>query len=173
MLETRVGWATIIDPGFVFALDVDVQQTDSGRYFHYFHEFVTCTNILAIVQEPDYDAVEFNEYIRDLRRQAVYDALSLVIDKDPNYDPTADHDTYINDRVRLFDDVIGYCVAKKVLQLLLASVRSNRIQRLSADVLSYELSNAKGTVGSNLDDAVSAAVPPFDKHITIKNVNWG
>jgi hypothetical protein len=166
-LETRVGWALPINSDFPFAIDALNMQTDSGRYFQFFHMYVTVENVLATLPNRNETEVEFNQFLKDLRRQAVYDALVLVIDQDPNYDSTVAHDTYITQHIRLFDDVIGYCVAKKVIQLLLMSIRSNRIERISADVLSYELSGKKGTVEESLDDSVNAAHPPFNKQIVI------
>lgn len=166
-LETRVGWSLPINSDFPYTIDAFNLQSDSGRYFQFFHMYVTVENILATLPRIQESEIEFNQFLKDLRRQAVYDALALVIDSDPNYDPTFAHDTYINERLRLFDDVIGYCVAKKVIQLLVMSIRSNRIERLSADVLEYELSGKKGTVEDSLGNAVDAAQPPFDKQIVI------
>ncbi len=162
-LETRVGWSLPINSTFPFTIDAFNLQSDSGRLFQYFHMYVTVENVLATLPNRDETEVEFNQFLTDLRRQAVYDALVLVIDQDPNYDATLNHDTYINNHLRLIDDVIGYCVAKKLIQLLIMSIRSNRIERLSADVLAYGLK----TVDDALDTSVEAAHPPFNKEIVI------
>lgn len=166
-LETRVGWSLPINSDFPFVIDAFNQQSYSGRLFQYFHMYVTVENVLATLPNRDETELEFNTFLTNLRRQAVYDALVLVIDQDPNYDPTVSHDTYINQHLRLFDDVIGYCVAKKLIQLLVMSIRSNRIERVSSEVLAYELSGKKGTVQDSLDNSVEAAHPPFNKEIVI------
>lgn len=166
-LETRVGWSLPINSEFPYVIDAFNLQSDSGRYFQYFYMYVTVENVLATLPNRDETEVEFNQFLKDLRRQSVYDALTLVIDQDPNYDNTLNHDTYINDHLRLFDDVIGYCVAKKLIQLLVMSTRSNRIERISAEVLAYELSGKKGTVQGALEEAVESAHPPFNKEIVI------
>lgn len=166
-LETRVGWALPINSQFPFAIDAFNQQSDSGRLFQFFHMYVTVENVLATLPNRNETELELNQFLKDLRRQAVYNALVMVIDQDPNYDATMNHDSYINDHIRLFDDVIGYCVAKKVIQLLVMSIRSNRIERISSEVLAYELSMKKGTVADSLEESVNSAHPPFDKEIVI------
>lgn len=166
ILKDRVGWVNPIDSSFPFVFETRNLVSSSGRDFQFYHGYVTGKNIVAILPNRTTSEAEFNQYIYDLRVQSVLEALYLVIDKDVNYDPLFDHDTYVADHLRLFDEVIGILHAIKVLSLLTNSIRSNRIERINAEGLSIGLKSLE----EKLSNAVSAAnppAPPFDKDIII------
>lgn len=163
ILIKRVGWVNPIDSSFVLVLDARNTDATSGRDFQFYHGYVTLKNIKAILPNRNETDIEFNQYLYDLRVQSVLTALYLVIDKDPAYDPLFDHDGYINSRLPLFDEVIGIVHAQKVLSLLANSIRSNRIERINADVLALGLS----TTQEQLDGAVGSARPAFNKVIRV------
>lgn len=164
ILIDRVGWVNPIDSTFPFAFEPRNIASTSGRDFQFYHGYVTAKNIVSIFPNKNVTDLEFNQYIYDLRVQSVLDALYLVIDSNPNYDPTFDHDTYISERLNLFDEVIGRVHTLKVLSLLRNSIRSNRIERINAEGLEVDLKEQE----SKLSGAVSAVMPPpFDKVITV------
>lgn len=172
VLKDRVGWVNPIDSTFSFVFEPRNLVSTSGRDFQFYHGYVTGKNIVAILPNRATTEAEFNQYIYDLRVQSALEALYLVIDKDVNYDPTENHDLYVNNHIRLFDEVIGILHAIKVLSLLTNSIRSNRIERINAEGLSIGLKS----LDDQLQNAVSAAnptVPPFNKSIIIDGTkNW-
>ena len=163
LLKDRVGWVNPIDSTFPFALEPRNKVSTSGRDFQFYHGYVTGKNIVAIHPNKSLTELEFNQYIYDLRVQSALDALYLVIDKDVNYDPLFDHDSYVSGRIGLFDEVIGLVHALKVLSLLRNSIRSNRIERVNADGLALDIESLE----KRLEDAILAATPPFNKDIII------
>lgn len=163
ILKDRVGWINPIDSTFPFVFEPRNKNSTSGRDFQFYHGYVTGKNIVAILPNRNTTEIEFNQYIYDLRVQSAMDALYLVIDKDVNYDPLFDHDTYVNGRIGLFDEVIGLVHALKILSLLKNSIRSNRIERVNAEGLDQDIKNLQ----KRLDDAILAATPPFNKDIII------
>jgi hypothetical protein len=163
ILIARVGWVNPIDSSFTYVLETRNTESNSGRDFQFYHGYVTGKNIVAILPNRNTTELEFNQYLYDLRVQSVLESLYLVIDKDPNYDATFDHDFYINGRIGLFDEVVGLVHALKVLSLLRNSIRSNRIERINAEGLDIEIL----ALQKKLDDAILAATPPFDKEIIV------
>lgn len=163
ILKDRVGWINPIDSTFPFVFEPRNKISTSGRDFQFYHGYVTGKNIVAILPNRNTTEAEFNQYIYDLRVQSAMEALYLVIDKDVNYDPTENHDLYVNDHIRLFDEVVGILHALKVLSLLANSIRSNRIERINAEGLSVGIKSLE----DKLSGAISAATPPFDKDIII------
>lgn len=163
ILIDRVGWVNPIDSSFSLTLNQRNIESTSGRDFQFYHGYVTLKNIKAILPNKSETDAEFNQYLYDLRVQSVLESLYLVIDKDPNYDVTFDHDFYINGRIGLFDEVVGLVHALKVLSLLRNSIRSNRIERINAEGLDIEIL----ALQKKLDDAILAATPPFDKEIIV------
>ena len=159
ILIDRVGWVTPVDSTFPYVLEARNTESTSGRDFQFYNGYITGKNIIEILPNKNETELEFNQYLYDLRVQSVLESLYLVIDKDPNYNPLFDHDTYISERLGLFDEVIGLVHAIKVLSLLSNSIRSNRIERLkSMDIVDLQ---------KRLDDAIAVATPPFDKIITV------
>lgn len=166
ILNDRVGWVNPIDSTFPFVLEPRNTLSTSGRDFQFYHGYITLKNIKAILPNRNETALEFNQYLYDLRVQSVLTALYLVIDKDPNYDPNANHDLYINDRLPLFDEVIGLVHAQKVLSLLTNSIRRNRIEKINAEALALELNTVKEQL-SGSGGAVATATPPFNEDIIV------
>jgi hypothetical protein len=162
-LIKRVGWVNPIDSSFTYVLEPRNIESTSGRDFQFYHGYITLKNIKAILPNRNETELELNQFLYDLRVQSVLTALYLVIDKDPNYDPSFNHDLYINDRLPLFDEVVGLVHAQKVLSLLNNSISSNRIERITAENIAFGLS----TIKEQLEGAISAANPPFDKQIIV------
>lgn len=162
-LIDRVGWVNPIDSSFTFAFEAKNTLSTSGRDFQFYHGYVTGKNIVSILPNRNTNELEFNQYLYDLRVQSVLDSLYLVIDKDVNYDANFDHDSYISERLPLFDEVIGLVHALKVLSLLRNSIRSNRIERINSEGIAVEID----LLQKRLDEAILTATPPFDKKIVI------
>src|SRR5690606_9616325 len=122
ILMTRIGWKedkTIT--GFV--LSPDNAQTDSGRYFQSENPAVTLLNIKSVQPVVNISESDFNDYLKGLKEQVIYKVLSDCLERD-----------YISDDLMelfptAFDNAISLRMVIDVAELIMTSVRSNRIER--------------------------------------------
>lgn len=128
ILITRLGWR---DDKTVTGLTLSAPnlQTDSGRVFQAEHSSVTLQNIRDCQPIVDISEIDFNSYLVDTREQIVIQVLSDVFEKD-----------YIDDKLldfypNAFDNLISMRMTIVVAELIMSSIRSNRIERLSDSFL--------------------------------------
>lgn len=123
IIKTRLGWRddkTV--NGFVLTPPNDT--TDSGRYFQSEHSAITLQNIKDCQPLIDISDVDFNSYLENLTDQVCIKVLGDVFEKDFVADnifdvyPTA------------LDNVISLRMTIDVAEMIMTSIRSNRIKRL-------------------------------------------
>jgi hypothetical protein len=149
-LETRIGWEKSLDTDFAIELDEEVLTAASERKVNSFHQLVTVENVYAAVPKTDMEAVDFNGFLLSVRKQAVSEVLTKILDQNDQYVEETDYSDLILERPKLFDDAIGYCIVIKMLELFVSSNRSNLLERnakLSFQNLKIELEGLRNDGG--------------------------
>lgn len=127
ILLTRIGWRQEIKcPITVSASNL---TTDSGRFFQDEHSAVNIANIKDCQRIADISDSELNDYLGQLRSQAVYQVISDVFVKS---DINADE---INANPNMFDTVISLRMVIIVSEIIITSSRSNKTQRFSDEFI--------------------------------------
>jgi hypothetical protein len=185
-LTERIGFGTPNEEGFPIELEEANSIGSSGRLFSSFHSLVTIENIHAAVQNADIEEGPFNDILENYRKAAVLEVVPLIMDKNDAYDNAVDYSTVMQQNIILFDDAIGYKVAMMVLEMFMASSRSNLLERnakFSVSNLKLELEGyknetgvlvAKGLVQKFERSIVKASNKIFPRVIEIKDAssNW-
>ncbi len=97
--------------------------------------------------------VDFNNYLQGIKTQSVQEALTEVIAKDSRSDISTDYSDIIIANPYIFDDVIGYTIAIKCLEIFISSSRKNLIERnakLAISSLKIELEGMKTDSGATV-----------------------
>ena len=92
----------------------------------------------------------FNEFLSSMRAQAVMEIMTAILDQHHLYDEAIDYSSVITEKVKIFDDAIGYCIAIKALELFISTGRKNLTERnasLNFQTLKVELEGAKNDKG--------------------------
>lgn len=148
-LINRIGWSEL-SSGLPFVLSDANKTAESGKMFNWYHSLVLVDNIYAAVPEVEMEEEEFNEYLSEVRKQAVLNVLSSILDTHEDYVPDQDYSDIIIQRSIIFDDSIGYLVAIKMIELYISTTRSNfneRSAKMSYQALKVELEGAKNDNG--------------------------
>ena len=130
-LTTRISWAEAQESSFVIDLNDSNMTGTSGRSFQAFHQLVTVENIYAAITDTSASSESFNALLSEIRKQSVLQIIPLVMDKHQDYDDSVDYSDVLISKAVLFDDAIGYQVAKSVLELFMSTKRSNLSERNS------------------------------------------
>ena len=140
-LVDRIGWAAPIPP-ISLSLSPENNTATSQRYYNWFHRLATVENMAYTIANPDVVNDDFNDYLYDIKKQAVLSVLASVFDncERANYRYGAYYtrvdisnieysDVIKTGKPSLFDNAIGYTAACKILEDLLSSVRKNGVER--------------------------------------------
>ncbi|MBF7090456.1 hypothetical protein IUY40_02710 [Flavobacterium sp. ALJ2] len=149
VLINRIGWSDL-SSGLPFGLTPENKTANSGKKFNWYHSLVLVDNIYAAVPEVEMSESEFNNYLADVRNQAVSNVLTSIFDTHVDYDPLVDYSNIIINRSTLFDDSIGCSVAIKMIELFISTTRSNfneRSAKMSYQSLKVELEGARNDNG--------------------------
>lgn len=150
ILIDRIGWQEPINTSLSIIVDEENQLATSGRKVNSFHQLATVENIHSAIAEVNMEAVTFNEFLASLRKQAVLEVLTAIIDQSDLYEYNLDYSDVIIEKARIFDDAIGYCIAIKALELFVSSGRKNLTERnaaLNFQTLKVELEGARNDRG--------------------------
>lgn len=130
-LANRIGFGTPKEEAFPIDIVEGNSTGESGRTFNAFHALVTVENILAATDKiyGESDDEDFNKVLEDIRINAAREVLPLIMDKNQDYQPLVGYDAVIESNIVLFDDAVGYKVAMMVLEMFMASSRSNLLER--------------------------------------------
>lgn len=127
MLELRVGWKQpTYNPTLVNANNL---ISESGRYFQDEHLFVKIENIKSFIDKPNVSDIELNVELSNLRKQVV---LSVV---DDAFSGQNINNFDIDNCIEQLDACISKRMAIKVGELLIATTRSNRTERISKEAM--------------------------------------
>lgn len=127
MLELRVGWKQpTYNPTLVNANNL---ISESGRYFQDEHLFVKIENIKSFIDKPNVSDIELNVELSNLRKQVV---LSVV---DDAFSGQNVNNFDIDNCIEQLDACISKRMAIKVGELLIATTRSNRTERISKEAM--------------------------------------
>lgn len=149
VLNNRIGWSEL-SSGLPFGLSGENLTAESGKKFNWYHSLILVDNIYAAVPDANMSEVDFNNYLKDIRAQAVLTVLTSILDTHVDYDPLFDYSNIIIERAALFDDAIGFSVAISMIELFISTTRKNfqeRSTKLSYQTLKVELEGAKNENG--------------------------
>ena len=129
ILVNRIGWR---DDKTVagFVLSPENLVTESGRVFQSEHSAITLANIRDSQPIVNIGVDDFNEYLLNIKDQAVLQVLSDAFERD-----------YIDDKVfdyykTAFDDAISLRMVIVISELIMTSTRLNSIERFSKSFVS-------------------------------------
>jgi hypothetical protein len=149
-LIDRIGWGKPLSSDFGLTIAQEVLLATSGRKVNSFHQLASVENIYSAVSEMDMEELKFNEFLSSFRDQSVMEVVTNTLDMHHLYDETVDYSNIIIEKVRLFDDAIGYAIAIKALELFISSTRINTTERstsMSFQTLKIELEGARNDNG--------------------------
>lgn len=149
-LVDRIGFAEPINSDFAITISGEVILSNSGRYVNSFHQLATVENLYSAVSQPNMAEEDFNNYLQGIKKQAVIEILTEIIDQDSRSITTNDYSNLIISNPYIFDNAIGYTIAVKCLELFISSVRKNLVERnakLAMNNLKMELEGVKTDSG--------------------------
>mgnify|MGYP003668811090 FL=1 len=126
-LEKRIGWKQPSASSIV--IDDDNLVSESGRYFQNEHSFVKVSLIKDIIEKANANDAELNIELSDLRKQVVL----LVVDEAFSGQNVNNLD--LETSIETLDAAISKRMAMKIGELLTATTRSNRVERISKEAL--------------------------------------
>lgn len=122
----------------------------SGRTFAFYHRLVTIPNLYFTVPVIDMSDTDFNELLEQMKYDAVIGALTSVLNQSLDYVDGYNYDQTIQDKISLFDNVIGYQMAITAIELMVSSNRKNDEERnvnLTYSQLKMELEGVRNDSG--------------------------
>lgn len=137
-LEERVGWKQPTATSFV--VDATNLTSEGGRFFQDQHDFVKISTIKELMEKPNGTDSEVNAYLTELRKRVVL----LVVDE--AFSGYNINNLVIADCLELLDAAISKRMAMKLGEILMASVRSNRVERISKEAMKYFFFDLNGDV---------------------------
>lgn len=149
-LVDRIGFALPINSDFPITISGEVVLSNSGRDVNSFHQLATVENLYSAVSQINMAELDFNNYLQRIKTQSVKQALTDIISKDSRSDLAFDYSNSIITNPYIFDDVIGYTIAVKCLELFISSSRKNLLERnakLAISNLKVELEGMKTESG--------------------------
>lgn len=140
LLEARLGFGSdlTITPDVATSYEVGT----SGRTTPAFHKLADLHNIFHTVDKSNMSKVELESHLDQLRKDAVNQVLTAVLNKNESYQSSFDYSDTIAINPELFDDAIGYTLAIMIIEQIMTTSRSNddeRIAKLSYNQLKIEL----------------------------------
>ena len=128
-LEQRLFWNKSQNTEFAIAL-VDSNATGtSGKHFQGFHNLVNIENIYNCVPDTFMSDTDFNDVLKDIRKQAVLQSLVDIMDRNNLFLVDTDYSETIIKNASLFDNAVGYKVAISVLEMFMSTTRINFTER--------------------------------------------
>jgi hypothetical protein len=149
-LTERIGFGSPQEDSFTLTISEAIQIGASGRVFKSFHSLVTLENIIAAIENLQPTAEEFEAILNELKKGAVLESLSLILDSHEDYINDDSYDATITQNISLFDNVIGYKVAIMVIEMFMSTKRNNIVERnakLSVSNLKLELEGYRNETG--------------------------
>ena len=149
-LTERIGFGSPQEDSFTLTISEAIQIGASGRVFKSFHSLVTLENIIAAIENLQPTAEEFEAILNELKKGAVLESLSLILDSHEDYINDDRYDATITQNISLFDNVIGYKVAIMVIEMFMSTKRNNIVERnakLSVSNLKLELEGYRNESG--------------------------
>jgi len=153
----RIGFANAINSDFAITISGEVILSNSGRNVNSFHQLATVENLYSAVSQPNMAELDFNNYLQGIKKQAVIEVLTEVIDMDSRSETATDYSDIIITNPYIFDNAIGYTIAVKCLELMVSSVRKNLIERnakLAVNNLKMELEGVKTDAGITVSNGI-------------------
>jgi len=131
----------------------------SGRTFGYFHKLVTIQNLYSTTDQIDMIESDFNNYLNQLKTDAVLASLTSVLNQNKMHQNSFDYSGVIISQPEVFDNVIGYTLAISAIEQMVSSSRLNEKQRnasLSYNQLKIELEGITDDSGRVLAKGLSS-----------------
>jgi len=150
-LVDRIGFAEPMDSNFAIALSPEVVLSNSGRYVNSFHQIAIVENIYSAIPQINMLELPFNTYLQSMKTQAVLESLNEIINKDSRSLIDTDYSNIIITNPFIFDDVIGYTIAIKCIELFISTSRKNLFERNAKEAyekLKMELEGVRSDSGA-------------------------
>ncbi|QQO97044.1 hypothetical protein Nekkels1_42 [Cellulophaga phage Nekkels_1] len=146
-LRNRLGWSSLEKAEYADKLNATNLIKESGLTLNNFHNLVTLENIYKCFSEFEMEDDKFNDVLTELLDNVVIEILTDVFVTDSRSVMNKDYTSVITScaDTGIFDKSIGYCHAIKVLELILSSVRSNRIETIASENAAQIQSMIKGS----------------------------
>ncbi len=141
ILDQRVNWRDNLN-----ILSVDNTTSESGRYFQDEHSAITLENIKACQPEVNISNSDFNNLLVQLRSSAILRVLADVYGAENTITQNE-----LDCNVGVFDTAISLRMTIIVAEMIITSVRSNRIERISKDFIQQLHFDVNGNYGQNLN----------------------
>ncbi len=141
ILNQRVNWRDTENN-----LDAANSTSESGRYFQDEHSAVTLGNIRACQPTVDITDLEFNTLLTQMRHSAILRVLADVYGAENTITQNE-----LDCNVGVFDTAISMRMTIIVAEMIITSVRSNRIERLSKEFIQQLHFDMNGNYGQNLN----------------------
>ncbi len=181
VLMNRIGFGK--DDGLSVNVLTEHKTGTSGRIFSSFHKLVTLMNLYETVEEINVSEKDFNEFLRQMKHDAVKSSLVAVLNQNCLYLDDFDYSDTIVLKSDLLEEVVGYTLAIMAIEQMVSTNRKNDKQRnasLSYQKLKMELegiTDEKGFVrargiNKKLRDAIKRSqCVMFPNKPTIHNAN--
>lgn len=147
-LISTIGWSAESDLPIV--LLPETINSGAIRKYNFFHGLISLSNLFYTVDSELMEDIKFNNFIKELIGNCAISAVSSVLDRHSDYDAKNSYDSTIQEKLVLFQDVLGYMVAIKCMEIYMSSSRSNAVERnakLSFQNLKIELEGLKNENG--------------------------
>jgi hypothetical protein len=152
-LKSRIGFGKPLEESFPFDLGDDLTIGTSGLTVAFFHSLATVENLHAClpqVYELETDKEAFENYLDNLRIQAVTNSINELVYSNKGYNPDSDYNDLVMKNISVFDSVIGYQLACLLLETFMVTNRSNiheRNAKLSIANLKLEVNGWRNEQG--------------------------
>lgn len=148
LLAARIGYGSDLE--LPVRVDTSLQEGTSGRTLPWFHRLATLPNLYATIETRLLPELIFEEQLQQMREEAARSTLTAIMEQSIEYKEEIDYTKVIEDKIELFDEVVGYSLAISVIELMISSNRKNDLERnvnLTYSKLKIELEGVRNDNG--------------------------
>ncbi|WP_109437822.1 hypothetical protein [Aquimarina sp. AU119] len=164
-LNERIGWKQPIEEGLDSIVSDENQTSESGRFFQDFSQLVTIKNLHGCAPQAHLNDEFFNQYLKELRESVVLTVLNDVFSYNNNSCLNTDYNPCIESNINNFDNSLGYMMARKVIEIIIHTHRSNMESKEALYSYSELMSELNGVFDSRNRLIVDGLAQKYDKSI--------
>lgn len=168
-LKERIGFGSPMYLPDEIEVDEKHIKGESGRTFGYFHRLVSLENLYKTIGRIESDSDRFNEYLDQLKEDAVKSVLNELINRCSECVFNNKLRKDLRDSPSFIDDAIGYSLATSAIEEMIASSRINREERsglFKYDKLKIELEGMHHQDGNIISEGIKAKKFRVMRYIT-------
>lgn len=129
LLKGRIGFGKLLGIPNTVTIEEQHRSGSSGQLFSFFHKLVTLKNLYATVDDINMNSADFNEYLDQLKSDAVNASIKSILTNHEEYDLEKDYSELIISRPELFDFAIGYTMAITCIEQMISTSRLSNEER--------------------------------------------